>query len=172
MRWVVNGGCPGQGGVTVILTRSTTCGKVRADSKTTDVALLLWKTSAHDRSAGREGPIAQIGAGFGSLLASRLQLGEGDRRQLMLAGAAGGIGAIFHAPLGGALFVTEVLYGTMALEFAAVIPCVISSITAFIMFTAIYGHSLAIVPPHKLDFTNITNIGEIDRWDSGWFELY
>jgi CIC family chloride channel protein len=109
-------------------------------------------------SAGREGPIAQIGAGFGSLLASRLQLGEGDRRQLMLAGAAGGIGAIFHAPLGGALFVTEVLYGTTALEFAAVIPCVISSITAFIVFTAIYGHSLAIVPPHKLDFTNIGEI--------------
>ena len=109
-------------------------------------------------SAGREGPIAQIGAGFGSLLAGRLQLGEGDRRQLMLAGAAGGIGAIFHAPLGGALFVTEVLYGTTALEFAAVIPCVISSITAFIVFTAIYGHSLAIVPPHKLAFSNLGEI--------------
>ncbi|MCH5372937.1 MAG: chloride channel protein, partial [Planctomycetes bacterium] len=69
-------------------------------------------------SAGREGPIAQIGAGFGSFLSDKLGLGERDRRLLMLAGGAGGIGAIFRAPLGGALFVSEVLYGSTALEFA------------------------------------------------------
>ncbi len=51
-------------------------------------------------SAGREGPIAQIGAGFGSFIADRASLGEQERRLLMLAGAAGGIGAIFRAPWG------------------------------------------------------------------------
>ena len=61
-------------------------------------------------SAGQEGPIAQIGAGFGSLLAGLLRLPPTDRRLLMLAGAAGGVGAIFRAPLGGALFAGEVLY--------------------------------------------------------------
>ena len=35
-------------------------------------------------SAGREGPIAQIGAGFGSFLATKLGLGEQERRLLML----------------------------------------------------------------------------------------
>ena len=65
-------------------------------------------------SAGREGPIAQIGAGFGSILAERLKLGDTERRYLLLAGAAGGIGAIFRAPLGGALFVVEVLYASVA----------------------------------------------------------
>ena len=49
-------------------------------------------------SAGQEGPIAQIGAGFGSWLARVLKLPPTDRRLLMLAGAAGGVGAIFRAP--------------------------------------------------------------------------
>ena len=61
-------------------------------------------------SAGQEGPIAQIGAGLGSIIARRLRLTPHERRLLMLAGAAGGVGAIFRAPLGGALFATEVIY--------------------------------------------------------------
>ncbi len=48
-------------------------------------------------SAGQEGPIAQIGAGFGSFLARMLRLTPDERRLLVLAGAAGGIGAIFRA---------------------------------------------------------------------------
>jgi chloride channel protein, CIC family len=103
-------------------------------------------------SAGREGPIAQIGAGFGSFLADRLKLSDRDRRLLMLAGAAGGIGAIFRAPLGGALFLSEVLYGSTAMETAAVIPCFISSITAYTLFTQIYGTGLAISTPPGLTF--------------------
>ena len=43
-------------------------------------------------SAGKEGPIAQIGAGFGSFLASLLKMDERDRRLMLLAGAAGGMG--------------------------------------------------------------------------------
>lgn len=109
-------------------------------------------------SAGREGPIAQIGAGFGSLLATKLRLGEQDRRQLMLAGAAGGIGAIFHAPLGGALFITEVLYGSTALEFSAVIPCVISSITAFTVFSYFFGHMRSVTAPLNMEFTHLTEL--------------
>lgn len=103
-------------------------------------------------SAGREGPIAQIGAGFGSFLATRLGLGEQERRLLMLAGAAGGIGAIFRAPLGGALFVSEVLYSSTALEAAAVIPCFIASITAYTVFSLVYGTGLAFRTPTGLHF--------------------
>ncbi len=100
-------------------------------------------------SAGREGPIAQIGAGFGSFLATRLGLGENERRLLMLAGGAGGIGAIFRAPMGGALFVSEVLYGSTALEFAAVVPCFVSSITAYAVFALIFGQGLAFQTPAR-----------------------
>ena len=97
-------------------------------------------------SAGREGPIAQIGAGVGSLLADRLKLSDTERRYLLLAGAAGGIGAIFRAPLGGALFTVEVLYASAAVEYSALVPCVISSVTAYAVFTWVYGqgHEFAV----------------------------
>ena len=48
-------------------------------------------------SGGREGPIAQIGAGFGSLLGNLLRLRPAERRVLMAAGMGAGIGAIFRA---------------------------------------------------------------------------
>ena len=86
-------------------------------------------------SAGKEGPIAQIGAGFGSFLASVLKVSDRERRIMVLAGAAGGIGAIFKAPLGAALFATEVLYRREDFEFEAIIPCILSSIVAFMVFT-------------------------------------
>ena len=49
-------------------------------------------------SGGREGPIAQIGAGFGSFLAGLLRLRPAERRILMAAGMGAGIAAIFRAP--------------------------------------------------------------------------
>ena len=48
-------------------------------------------------SAGREGPIAQIGAGFGSLLGTMLRLSDRERGVLLMAGVSAGIGAIFRA---------------------------------------------------------------------------
>jgi chloride channel protein, CIC family len=85
-------------------------------------------------SAGQEGPIAQIGAGFASWLGRLLKLPPSERRLLMLAGAAGGVGAIFRAPLGGALFAGEVLYSSTAFESAALLPCLASSIVAYSTF--------------------------------------
>jgi CIC family chloride channel protein len=90
-------------------------------------------------SAGKEGPIAQIGSGFASFLASLLKMDERDRRIMLLAGAAGGIGAIFKAPLGSALFATEVLYRRPEFEFEAIIPCILSSIVGYTVFTFYYG---------------------------------
>lgn len=58
-------------------------------------------TLASGGSAGREGPIAQIGAGFGSMVADFFKLSDRERRILLLAGCAAGLSAIFRAPLGG-----------------------------------------------------------------------
>lgn len=102
-------------------------------------------------SAGKEGPIAQIGAGFGSFLATVLKLRPRDRRILVLAGAAGGIGAIFHAPLGAALFAPEVLYRETEFEFEAILPCIVSSIVASSIFDQYFGRS-ALFFPGPVDF--------------------
>jgi CIC family chloride channel protein len=51
-------------------------------------------------SGGREGPAAQISAGFGSLMGKWLKLDVQNRRIAVAAGIGAGIGAIFRAPLG------------------------------------------------------------------------
>ncbi len=58
-------------------------------------------------SAGKEGPIAQIGSGFGSVFASLLKLKPRERRILVLAGAAGGSGGVF----GPSVFIGAMLGG-------------------------------------------------------------
>ncbi len=98
-------------------------------------------------SGGREGPIAQIGSGFGSTLASLLRLSTRERRILMAAGMAGGVGAIFRAPMAGALFAAEVLYRDLDLEYEVIIPSIISSIVAYAVFAMRFGwHALFVTP--------------------------
>ncbi|MDF1562196.1 MAG: chloride channel protein [Deltaproteobacteria bacterium] len=96
-------------------------------------------TLASGGSAGREGPIAQIGSGFGSWLGTTLGLSDRDRRILLMAGMAAGVGAIFRAPLAGALFATEVLYSEPDIEFEVVIPALISSIVSYSIFCSVHG---------------------------------
>ena len=81
-------------------------------------------------SGGREGPAAQISAGFGSLLAQWLRLDVQDRRIAVAAGMGAGIGAIFRAPLGGAVMAAEILY-IHDLEVEALIPGLIASIVGY-----------------------------------------
>ncbi len=90
-------------------------------------------------SAGREGPIGQIGAGFASALAGFLKTRDRDRRLLVLAGAGAGIGAIFRAPLGGALFAVEVLYREADFESAAIVPAFVAAIVAYSVYCSITG---------------------------------
>jgi CIC family chloride channel protein len=84
-------------------------------------------------SAGREGPIAQIAAGFGSFIGDLFKLTEHDRRIALAVGVGSGIGSIFKAPLGGALLSTEILYRGDS-EREALIPSVIASIVGYSIF--------------------------------------
>lgn len=90
-------------------------------------------------SAGREGPTAQIAAGFGSVLAQLLKLNVADRRIAVAAGIGAGIGAIFKAPLGGALLSTEILY-LQGFEIDALIPSFIASLIGYVIFASFTGY--------------------------------
>ena len=73
----------------------------------------------------------------------------------MAAGMAAGIGAIFHAPLAGALFAAEVMYRELYFEHEVLVPAFMSSIVAYSVFGAIFGfHSLFQTPPYE--FTQVT----------------
>lgn len=89
-------------------------------------------------SGGREGPTAQISAGFGSMLSRWLDLTPADARIAVTVGIGSGIGAIFRAPLGGAILGTEVLYRDDA-EVEALIPSIMASIVGFAVFGAVEG---------------------------------
>jgi CIC family chloride channel protein len=90
-------------------------------------------------SGGREGPIAQIGAGCGSFLASALRLPPAEGRSLMAAGMGAGVAAIFRAPLAGALFAAEVLYRSPDFEPTVIIPAALASVVAYCTFGLAFG---------------------------------
>lgn len=79
-------------------------------------------------SCGREGPIAQIGAGVGSGIAETFRLNKNETKTLLLCGLSAGIAATFNAPLGGALFGIEVVAGGI-LGFS-ILPVILASVVA------------------------------------------
>ncbi|MGH3678175.1 MAG: chloride channel protein [Mycobacterium sp.] len=89
-------------------------------------------------SGGREGPAAQISAGFGSLLTRWLRLPYEDGRIAVALGIGSGIGAIFGAPLGGAVLAASVIYRE-DFDFKALIPGFITSATAYAVLGSILG---------------------------------
>jgi chloride channel protein, CIC family len=109
-------------------------------------------------SGGREGPIAQIGAGFGSFLGRALRLTARERRVLMAAGMGAGIAAIFRAPLAGALFAAEVLYRSPDFESDVIIPAGLSSVVAYCTFGLAFGWNALFTMPANfltaMDFNN------------------
>ena len=98
-------------------------------------------------SGGREGPIAQIGAGFGSFLAYKLNLSERERRIMLAAGVGAGVGSIFRAPLAGALFAAEVLYRDPEFEADVLIPTGIASVVAYCVFCLFFGWGALFTSP-------------------------
>ena len=115
-------------------------------------ALTSMITIGSGGSAGREGPISQISAGFGSILATRLHLSDRDRRILVICGMAAGVGSIIKAPLGGAIFAIEVMY-RQGSESEGIVPAFISSTIAYSIFCSVFGWgSMFIMPNYQ--FTN------------------
>jgi chloride channel protein, CIC family len=89
-------------------------------------------------SAGREGPTAQISAGFGSLVTRRLNLTDADGRVAVSLGIGSGIGAIFGAPLGGAVLASSIVYRE-DFDYKTLVPGFITSATGYAVYGSILG---------------------------------
>jgi H+/Cl- antiporter ClcA len=109
-------------------------------------------------SGGREGPTAQISAGFGSFLGRTLDLEARDARIAVAVGMAAGIGAIFRAPLGGAVLGAELLYRD-DVESEALVPAFIATIVAYSIFGAVEGFSPIFGAQVGFGFTNPVQLG-------------
>ncbi|MGN0846725.1 MAG: chloride channel protein [Kiritimatiellia bacterium] len=90
-------------------------------------------------SAGYEGPMTLIGAACGTNLARVFHWDAATRRRLMIAGLAAGIGALFRAPLAGALFGAEILYSGLDMEYEALLPAFIASAMSYTVYAFFYG---------------------------------
>lgn len=100
-------------------------------------------------SAGREGPIVQIGAALGSALGQVMKLPVGLLRTVLAAGAAGGIAATFNAPIAGVVFSLEVLLREFSARAFSVV--VLASVTATVISRALLGDFPAFfVPAYEL----------------------
>ncbi len=88
-------------------------------------------------SVGREGPIIQIGASFGSTLGQILRLPPRQIVTLIAAGAGGGIAATFNAPLGGLIFAIELLL--VSVNARNILPVTIATVTATYIGRALLG---------------------------------
>jgi len=101
-------------------------------------------------SAGREGPIVQIGASFGSFIGQTLNLEPDEVETLLGSGAAAGIAGTFNAPLAGVLFSMEVLLKDIKLKSFS--PIVVASVVGTVIANIFLGNRGAVfdIPPHVL----------------------
>ncbi len=88
-------------------------------------------------SAGREGPIVQVGSALGSTLGQKLNLSDDRVRNLVACGAAGGIAATFNAPIAGVIFAVEIILGELSIR--SLSSVVVSSVTASVIWRSAFG---------------------------------
>ncbi len=80
-------------------------------------------------SAGREGAALQIGGSLGNFFGRLLRFDEKDQKIAIMCGMAAAFSSLFGTPLAASIFAMEVVaVGTM--QYSAIVPCVISSVTA------------------------------------------
>jgi len=92
-------------------------------------------------SAGREGPIAQIGAAIGSTIGQFFRMSEERLKTLVAAGAGAGIAATFNTPIAGALFALEVVLGEFSASTFSLV--LVSSVSAAALARLLLGDSPA-----------------------------
>lgn len=100
-------------------------------------------------SAGREGPIIQIGSAIGSTIGQWFHLTGGRVKILVGCGAAAGISAVFNAPIAGVFFSLEIILGDYAIKTFS--PVIIASVVASVITRTFMGdHPAFEVPDYSL----------------------
>ncbi len=98
---------------------------------TTVHALLQIVTVALGSPLGREVAPREIGSLWAGWIAHRAGLSAADQRLMVACGAGAGLAAVYNVPLGGAVFVLEVLLGSFG--WSAAVPALASSAIAAVV---------------------------------------
>ncbi|KER70619.1 chloride channel protein [Burkholderia cepacia] len=116
---------------------------------TTVHALLQIVTVALGSPLGREVAPREIGSLLAGRLAHRAGLTPDDCRLMVACGAGAGLAAVYNVPLGGAIFVLEVLLGTFELR-ALIVAVATSAIAAAVAWIGLCNEHQYTVPPFVL----------------------
>ncbi len=107
-------------------------------------------------SVGREGPIIQIGSSFGSTVGQLLRIPAWQRIALIAGGAGGGIAATFNTPVGGVLFVLEVMMHEVSVR--TLVPVVLATTSATYIGTVFFGtHPSFTIPYLETPYFHLAN---------------
>ncbi len=108
-------------------------------------------------SVGREGPIIQIGATFGSVLAQWAGLPEWKRLTLLASGAGAGIAATFNTPIGGILFAVEIMLVEVSAR--SLVPVMIATGAASFVGRLYFGADASfLIPSLTLNSATTTSL--------------
>jgi chloride channel protein, CIC family len=101
-------------------------------------------------SIGREGPMVQLAAMFGSMIGRWRKFSPPQQRLLVACGASAGIASAYNAPIGGSFFVAEIILGTIAMESLG--PLAVSAVMATLTIRVLTAaHVLYKVPVFQLN---------------------
>jgi chloride channel protein, CIC family len=104
---------------------------------------------------GAEGPIIMTGGAFGSLCAQLVHLSAAERKTLLVAGAAGGMSAVFATPVAAVLLAVELLL--FEWKPRSFVPVAVASLIAAAVRVPLLGAGpIFPVPPHS-----VLGVGEL-----------
>lgn len=105
---------------------------------------------ASGASIGREGPMVQLSSLLASIVGRTRSWSVSKKRIIIACGAAAGIASAYNAPIAGALFVAEIVLGTIAIETLG--PLLFASVLATQMVRFLLDEApLYAIPPFHLN---------------------
>ncbi len=106
-------------------------------------------------SIGREGAMVQLAAATGSWIGQLGRFDGDDLRLLLACGAAAGFASAYDAALSGAIFIAEIVYGTLAIRRLG--PLMVASVVANVTVHQVLGYE----PVYKIPPLHVASLWEL-----------
>jgi H+/Cl- antiporter ClcA len=112
-------------------------------------------TIASGGSIGREGAMVQLAAATGSWVGQLGRFDGDDLRLLLACGAAAGFASAYDAALSGAIFIAEIVYGTLVIRRLG--PLMVASVMANVTVHQVLGYE----PVYKIPPLHVASLWEL-----------
>ncbi len=106
-------------------------------------------------SIGREGAMVQLAAATGSWIGQLGRFDGDDLRLLLACGAAAGFAAAYDAALSGAIFIAEIVYGTLAIRRLG--PLMVASVISNVTVHQVLGYE----PVYRIPPLHVATLWEL-----------